>query len=1062
MTQGESPASRAVLLGVDTYDHFTDLGGVRNNVPALRAQLIDVAVGGLADEHCVCLPPDSSQEVVLDAVQQAAEEACDLLLVYYAGHGHFHRDGESLLLSTRASHLSSPHRSVPYAEIRAYVTASPARHKVVIIDSCFSGGALHMSGQPAAQTKKLAIDGACVLTSAAETQRSLCTPEGSVFTLELVKLLRHGLAGPLSNDRRGEEQSHLTAADLYEALRDRLRGRKVDGLDVPEPHIATRDGGHSIPLARNRAYRNAPVGAPSGSHGPHTAFAPSRHFTGREEEISELVRLAGSDPPVVCLVHGRSGQGKSELLRATAARIAHLFTAGCIEVDLRGWTPDEQPRDPYDVIGEQLRHIGYEPEGIPKDRTARAEAWRLLLKNRRLLLILDNARDSGQLRPLLPGAGSQSVVFVSSRNGLPDLTVDWSHALAPLPESDCVAVWHKMGIPENTLHLGELAVRIHGSPYALGVLATALKRGAAPRSLLASLSGSIPYRLHPELDAVERAAFTSAYDALDPELRALVHYCAWHPGPDFGPDGIAAMAGRPEEEVDIQLTRIEQLLIGKSGRYTFHELSRVYARDRAAKETSDELARESRVRLFDHLLSNLTKMRRAIRESTGGPESETETARRWLDHHALELSTSAYAALEDGWDRAGCFLLELGVWHYLAGWYTTSEEISRLLLSHVGGTSTIRADAMRNLGEVQRVQGRYDDAASAYQDALGVDRELGDREREADATRGLGDVHYARGNYEEAVSAYEGALALYGEQDNIRGRANAISGLGDVHYAQGRYAEADRAHQQALILYQKLGDRRGQADATSGLANIHYMQDRYAKATTAHEEALAIYQDLGDRRGQANATKSLGDLHYVEGRYAEAFAAYGTAYDLYERLGDRHGKANALGGLADVQYAQGRYGQAAETHEEAFNLYEQLGDRRGKANTLGALADVYCAQDQYERAVETYDNARALCTELGDKRGLADAAKGLGAVHHLRGGYEVAAQAYEDAWALYRDLGDRRGQAIVLRDLAHTALLLGRPQEAIDRASTARRLFAELDLTDHLHVTNRFLDELDG
>ncbi|MFF8474199.1 tetratricopeptide repeat protein [Streptomyces sp. NPDC015414] len=1066
MTGEQGLASRAVLLGVDTYDHFNDLGGVRNNVPALRAQLIDPAVGGMVDENCVSLPADSSQGAVLDAVQLAAEEASDLLLVYYAGHGHFHRDGESLLLSTRASHHNSPHRSVPYAEIRAYVTASQARRKVVIIDSCFSGGALHMDGSSDGaskdsliqQAERLAIDGACVLTSAAETQRSLCTPEGSVFTLELVKLLRHGLTGPLPHGRRGEDQSHLTTADVYEALRQRLRDRKVDGWDVPQPHMATRDGGHSIRLARNRACREAPAEAPGQARGPRTAFAPSRHFTGREEEISELVRWANS-PPAICLIHGRSGQGKSELLRAAAARIAHLFPAGCIEVDLRGWTPGAQPRDAYEVIGEQLQHIGYESERIPKDSTARTEAWRLLLTNHRLLLILDNARNASQLRPLLPGGGSQSVLFVSSRNALPDLAADWSHALAPLPESDCIAVWHKMGIAETTLHLGELAARIHGSPYALGVLATALKRGASPRSLLASLSEPRPFRLHPELDAVEQAAFTSAYDALDSELRALVQHCAWHPGPDFGPDSIAAMAGRPEAEVDIQLTRIEQLLIGKHGRYTFHELSRIYAR-RAGEESGAATARRSRERLFEHLMSNLADRSRLLREGTGGLEREPEAARRWLDHHALELSTVAQAALEDQWRNAPDFLLELALWHYHAGRYTTSEEISALLLANVGPASPVRADVLRNLGDVHRAQGHYDEAASAYHDALTVVRELGDQSRRAAATSGLGDVAYARGDYDGAASAYQKALALYMELDSDRGKAKAISGMGDVHYAQGRYEEAGEAHRSALLLYQKTNDMRGQADAISGLANLHYAQDRYPQATALHEEALAVYEGLGNGRGQANAHKSLGDIHYVEGRFPEARAAYTEALDVYERLGDRHGKANALSGLAEVHYAQGEYGQAAETHQEAFDLYEWLGDRHGLASALGALADVCSAQGQYDRAVETYNRARVACAELGDKRGLADADRGLGAVHHVQGEYAGAAESFQEALSVYQDLGDRRGQAGVLRDLAHTALLLGRPGEAIDRASLARTLFAELGRFDRADVMDRFLNEL--
>ncbi|MGW7456095.1 caspase, EACC1-associated type, partial [Streptomyces sp. NPDC054787] len=982
MTGQETPASRAVLFGVHAYDHFPDLDGVRNNVPALRAQLTDVAVGGLADEHCVGLPADSTPGTVLDAVQIAAEEARDLLLVYYAGHGHFHRDGESLLLSTKTSHTKSPHRSVPYAEIRAFLAEAKAAHKIVIIDSCFSGVALHMDGQDrpgAASAEFMAIDGACVLTSAAETQRSLCVPEGSVFTLELVKLLRDGLTGPLNDGRRGEGQPVLTVADVYEALRARLTGRKVEGWAVPQPRMATRDDGHRIPLARNRGFLGAtPTQVPRPPRIPHTAFAPSRHFTGREEEIGELVRLAGSDPPVLCLVHGRGGQGKSELLRATADRIAHLFPAGCLEVDLRGWTPDEPPRDPYAVIEEQLRHIGYEPERIPTDPTARAEAWRLLLKSQRLLLLLDNARDTRQLRPLLPGADAQSVVMMSSRNELPDLTVDWRHALAPLPTTDCITVWHKMGVPEGTHHLGELADGIHGSPHALGPLATALRRGASPRSLLASVSGPTPFRLLPDLDAVERAAFTSAYDALDADLRSLVHHCAWHPGPDFGPDCIAAMTGRPEEEVDIQLTRIEQLLVRKNGRYTFHDLSLVYARDRAAKETSDEAARASRVRLYAYLRSNLTKSRSAARQSAEGIEGDdgpdSAPAHGWLEHHALELSTAARAALDDGWEQAPDWLRELGDGFRLAGWYAAAEETFTLLLANIGRTSTVSAHALEGLGEVHRVQGRYAEATAAHEEARGVYEELADKQGEANATRGLGDIHYAQGRYAEATGAHERALALYRELADKQGEANATSGLGNIHYAQDRYPQATAAHRKALALYQELGDRRGRANATKSLGDIHYVQGRYAEAAAAYEETLALCQDLGDRHGQANATSGLGDVHYAQGRYAEATAAYEEALTLYRELGDRRGRADTTKSLGDIHHAQNRYAKAAAAYKEALPVYRELGDRRGEANVLYGLAHVDLLSGRHSVALGRFRSARQLFVALDLTRlvGLCD------------------------------------------------------------------------------------------
>ncbi|MFD0314981.1 caspase, EACC1-associated type [Streptomyces flavalbus] len=975
----EQSGSRAVLFGVHAYQHLPNLDGVRHNVPALRDLLVARDVGLFAGEHCVAVPANSTPQVLLDAVQDAADHAEDLLLVYYAGHGHFGRDGRGLLLGTEASRPDRPHHSVAYDEIRAIVAGSRARHRVVVVDCCFSGAALHMDGRPdetpAAKAPVFDIEGACVLTSAAETERSLCLPDGSVFTRELVRLLRDGLTGELSDGRRGEQLTVLTVADVYEVLRERLAGRTVEGFAVPLPRMSTRDGGHRIPLAANRAYTPPTPGTPTAAEPTtaplSTAYATTPYFTGRAAELTALERTAVEQTAAVCVVHGRGGQGKTELLRALAARTTHLFPGGCLEIDLRGWTPGEQPRDPYMVIAEQLHHMGHAPEDVPADLTARAETWRLFLKQNPVLLLLDNARDARQLAPLLPSAGSPSAVIISSRSELPEVNAHQRIELPPLQPADCVAVWHKMGIPQDTGHLDEIADRINGSPLALGPIGTRLMHGASPTAVLASLTGPHRYATFPSVDTAERAAFTTAYASLDADLRHLIHHCAWHPGPDFGPDSLAAMADRPEHEVEVRLAEIEQLLIRKNGRHSLHDLSLSYARETAAHHTTGEEATAARDRLYTHLHSGLKRARDVLRTTRTSDDGEVREARRWLDTHAQELQAAARSADADVWPQSPDFLTDLARSLYFDDRYIESWELLQTVLGTTVPDSARHAEATKGIGDIHRVQGNYKEAAESYEKALGLYEALDDRLGQANVIDDLGDIHRVEGRFEEARAAHEQALAIYREIGDSLGQANTTKGLGDVHYAQGRYDEAVAAYQDALAIYRDNGALLGQANTTKNLADIHRFEGRYDEAAQSYHEALATFRTLGDRRGQADAHAGLGDLHEVQGRPEEAAAAYDTALTTYEAIGDRRGQADTYVSLGFLHQSQGRYAEGIAAYDKALAVYETVRSLIGQATAHVGLAGVHQAENRLDRSADEFRTAQRLYTEANLPAGAA-------------------------------------------------------------------------------------------
>ncbi|MDH2387687.1 caspase family protein [Streptomyces sp. HNM0663] len=256
MTPEEGRSSRAVLFGVHEFRHFGDLTGVQHSLAAFRDVLADQDICALPEGACEVVPADAPPGGFLDALEDAAEAAEHLLVVYYAGHGHHEADG-TLLLATRASSVPRPYHSVRYETVRRIVAGSRALHKVVIIDCCWSG-LVHMDGENAGATA-FAVPGTCVLSSAAATEKSLCEPGGSVFTLALTKLLGEGLSGQLSDGAFGEHVPRLAMDQVYDALCVRLAGREVAGQKVPQPRMSALDAGHRIAIARNRAYVGVPI-----------------------------------------------------------------------------------------------------------------------------------------------------------------------------------------------------------------------------------------------------------------------------------------------------------------------------------------------------------------------------------------------------------------------------------------------------------------------------------------------------------------------------------------------------------------------------------------------------------------------------------------------------------------------------------------------------------------------------------------------------------------------------------------------------------------------------------
>ncbi|GAA4991416.1 hypothetical protein GCM10023334_126160 [Nonomuraea thailandensis] len=693
--------------------------------------------------------------------------------------------------------------------------------------------------------------------------------------------------------------------------------------------------------------------------------------------------------------------GKTALARAVAAAIAADFPDARLEADLYGFTPGTIPPTPKDMLADLLSWAGFEAAQIPDGLDGRQRLWRGWLAERRVLLLLDNARNTAHIQPLLPHAAPGCLALITSRDELVDLDEVQRLRLDTLTRTDAVKLLRaRSDRPLPTSSVLEQIARLCGYlPLTLDPIGRRLAR-VAPEHVRDALHEAMAQgreRFHHlfDIDQRVRAAFTVSYQALNPAQQQIVRWCARHPGPDFDAHSIGALSGQPMYVSALRLDELHgQALLSllPTDRYTFHDLFAEYADNAAAHGTHLDAAPEQEFDAYNRLATLLQQRVKAaiatltsVSDTPGAPTlfATPAEARAWLSAATGELITVAEMALQTSVDDANNLVIEVARWLRLDD----------------------RAISARDLYT------RLGERARSMEDRLG----------EAHAVWGLGDVARLRDEYMQAAQFYQQAHTLFAESGNTRGQADAVRGLGEVARLQDEFAQAAHFFEQAHILYAEIRDRRGQADALRGLGDAARLRDECEEAAQFYQQARTLYADIGDRRGQADALRGLGDAALMQDEYMQTAEFYQQARTLYAEIGNIRGQADATRGLGDAARIRGEYGKAAEFFEQARILYAEIRDRRGQGTAVMGLGEVARLQDDYLRASQFYQLARTLYEEIESRRGQATAVLGLGDAERMRGEYVRASHFYQLARTLYVEVGNQRGQANVFVGLAKLA-----------------------------------------
>jgi len=724
-----------------------------------------------------------------------------------------------------------------------------------------------------------------------------------------------------------------------------------------------------------------------------------RNFTGRLAELRRLTSMLDHDPAaagavVITAVSGTAGVGKTALALHWAHGSAERFPDGQLYVNLRGFDASP-PLSAADALAGFLRALGVDGQEIPAELDERAALFRSVLAGRRVLVLLDNAVDVKQVRPLLPGNPTCAVV-VTSRNRLAGLVArDGAKRLELdlLPLDEAIGLLRSLvgeriaAGPDAALTLAGQCCRL---PLALRVAAELAT--SRPRSPLAELVDELADEqrrldlLDAEGDAetAVRAVFSWSYRHLDPVAARAFRLIGLQPAADIDVYGAAALIGDTLEQTrDLldQLARAYLIHQPSPGRWAMHDLLRAYATERAVRRDGARRQRDALTRLFDTYLATATAavytafptenrlpLRVALAPATQArPLAEAAAARAWLDDERANLVAIVGYAAGRGWPEHSLDLAAV-MFRYLENCnhyqeaqsiYTRARDAARQV-----GDLAAECTVLTNLGAADARQGRYAQASGHFKLALGLCRQTGDLTAEARALTSLGVIGWHQGKYRRAADHLERAADLFSRVGQRTGQAYALGNLGLAIMRLGRCDEAAGHLELAFSLFSEAGDPSGEAWALVNLGDVNLHRSHYRLAAGNLNKALALFKGLGNTAGQAHALSNLGDVGRLEGRYLEAIGHLRQALVLFRAIADRAGQAEALNGLGEVALATGKPARARAQHSAALDLASQIGELYEQARAHRGIAEAHLADGDGDQARQHWQQALELYTSL--------------------------------------------------------------------------------------------------
>lgn len=714
---------------------------------------------------------------------------------------------------------------------------------------------------------------------------------------------------------------------------------------------------------RSEAVPPTAVGpVPPASAAPGLLPTDIADFTGRTDQAETIERHLAETPEdrarlavPVLVASGMAGVGKTTLAVHVGHRLSNRYPDGQLFIDLRGQTT--RPVDPSRVLERFLRVLGVPGTALPETLEERAEMYRHLLSGRRILVVLDNAGNEGQVLPLLPGAAS-AAVLVTSRSRLAGLPGAGHVEVGLLDPLHSVELLSRVAGPERVraepAEAAELAELCGHLPLALRVAGARLAtRPQWTVSQLAERLRNETRRLNELNHGVLgiRASISLTYDSLPEQARRLFRRLALLDFPHFSGWVAAALLDQPGSEAQDVLDGIADahlLEITGSGRgvhsqYRFHDLIRAFARERLADE---EPAAEHGPALARALGALLFLASAAHRTCYGTEHRHLRSdARRWPVPERLteELVSEPITWLER--ER----LSMLAAVRQAAG----------------AGLVALSWDLAQHAVTLYETRGYFDDWRETHTIALDAAHRAGDQHGQAVLSYSFGSLFDAQRRFTEAQPFLDTALDLFRSTGNEGAQAHVLLHVAVIDRLGGHLDDAVTRCRQALAIFQRAGDLVHSAYALHNLAAIELQSGNPDAAHRVLTEALELSRRGGSRRIEAQVLHRLGETHLHRDEPLPAVDAYAAALATVEDTGDPIGRAFALCGLGTAQLRTGNVTESETTLHDALRAATTVGDRLCEAHVLLVLGELDLARDEPRAATTYLRRALELFREIG-------------------------------------------------------------------------------------------------